>query len=124
MHQSGSRKPVSLSVGPAFRQAMCLNSLGPSRMRDGRYKSASRMTWHTDSSDPGGKLCPGANDRGVALGTRRNHADFNAQKIGDELQVVHGPARELRRVLNSVGVRLPAGECAIFGRDLGQILGR
>ena len=74
--------------------------------------------------DPGGKLRSGAYDRRIALGTGRNHSDFDTQKIRNKFQVIHGRARELRGILNSVGVRLPARERAIFGSDFGQILGR
>ena len=54
---------------------------------------------------------------GGALWAGADHADFDLEEIGDEMEIVEGGFGELGGVFDAVGGIAPAGKGFVDGRD-------
>src|SRR5690242_11285205 len=110
--QARESSTVSVASGPRSSRTVAIT-----------FSRASSKESILRRSEPGGELRSGGDDRGVAFRTGGNHADFDFELIGDEFQVVERGSRQIFGVANAFGGALPAGQRAVFGTNVLEILG-
>ena len=120
------RRRAAASTRPQARESSIVSASSGGRSARTvaiTFSRASSKDSMSRSSEPGGELRSGSDDGGVALRAGRDHADFDLQLVGDELQVVERVSRQVFGVANALSGGLPAGQRAIFRANVIEILG-